>query len=86
MSVTNVFFCFCGRQIGRPADANPIRDGDEAIYGVIPWYATPGDAILHGIKCGSCRRNWIYEPAAEGHYVEVTNCCSEDRCPHRWDD
>ena len=84
MSRTNVFFCLCGRQIGRPSSSRPDKDAPP-IYNVVPWHARVGDGKLHGIKCGSCRRNWLYRrpKAGDGRYVEVENCCDEDRCTCR---
>ena len=76
-----MFFCLCGRQIGRPSSSKPDKDAPP-IYNVVPWHARIGDGKLHGIKCGSCRRNWLYRrPAAgQGAYVEVEHCCNLDRC------
>jgi hypothetical protein len=91
MSVTNIFFCTCGNQIGRPRDRREIAFGKKASepqYAVVPWKAKKHDALLHGIRCSGCSRNWLFSPSKEGIFVEVTQCCTdtlEHRCTCRWE-
>ena len=84
MSRTNVFFCICGHQIGRPRDQREIAWGKKASdpqYAVVPWRAKKHDALLHGIRC-RCSRNWLFKPTKDGVYVEVEHCCT-DTMRHR---
>jgi len=76
MAKVNTFFCTCGRTIGRPKD----EAAECAGWGVVPWHAVLGQAKLHGIKCGSCRLNWLFTPSIGGIYAEVEPCCADDRC------
>lgn len=81
MAKVNTFFCTCGRTIGRPKDEPSERTG----WGIVPWHAGLGQAKLHGIKCGSCRLNWLFTPSIGGKYAEVEQCCADDRCSCRYE-
>jgi hypothetical protein len=81
MAKVNTFFCNCGRTIGRPKDEPSERTG----WGIVPWHAVLGQAKLHGIKCGSCRLNWLFTPSIGGKFAEVEQCCADDRCSCRYE-
>ena len=81
MAKVNTFFCTCGRTIGRPKDEPHEMTG----WGIVPWHATIGQAKLHGIKCGTCRLNWLFTPSIGGIYAEVEQCCADDRCSCRYE-